>query len=250
MDRRYRTLVAAWFFALAAACFAQDKASIEFEFKVFGVGHDHYDGLYYYNDETFEPLEFHRTHRSARTYKYEGPLTFAIYVKNPAYTAADPQSKPYVKISESTPPVGVKRQLIVFAASPLNRQKNDHQRRFSLYHIDDNQAVFRRNMIVFVNTTGAELYGRVGDSQISLPTGHSSPIRYTSEKSNNKTTIAFALETKQGAKLVMSNDLKIPDNRRVLLILEPPRRPGSLRTGVRMLSESIFPEEEQETALD
>lgn len=249
MDRRYRTLVAGWFFALATSCFAQDMAKTEFQFKVFGVGYDHYEDLYYYSGETFEPLEFHQTHRSVRTYGYKGPLTFGIYVKNPTYMAADPKSKPYIKISESTPPVDSKRQLIVFAASPRNRQASDLQRRFTLYHIDDSPEAFRRNTIIVVNTTGAELYGRVGGSQISLPTGHSEPIRYTSGKSKSTTTIAFALETKQGAKLVMSNDLKIPDNRRVLLILEPPRRPGSLRIAVRILSESIFLEEE-ESALD
>lgn len=249
MGRKYRTLIAGWFFALGASCFAQDMATTEFEFKVFGVGHDHYEDLYYYSGETFEPLEFHRTHRSIRTYEYKGPLTFGIYVKNPAFMVADPKSTPYIKISESTPPANAKRQLIVFAASPLNRHASDLKRRFSLYHIDDSPEAFSRNTIIVVNTTGAELYGRVADSQITLPTGYSDPIRYTSGTSNNTTTIAFALETIQGAKLVMSNDLKIPDNRRVLLILEPPRRPGSLRIAVRMLSESIFLEKE-EAALD
>lgn len=248
MGRRYRTLVIALFFSLGASCFAQEAETTEFEFKVFGVGSDHYEGLYYYTGEVFELLEFHRTHRSIRTYQYKGPLAFSIYVENPSYVATDPLSLPYIKISESAPPTSAKRQLIIFAASPLNRESSDPERRFTLYHIDDSPEAFRRNTIVVINTTRAELYGSVADYRINLPTGHSRPIPYSSSSSSNAATnISFALETKNGAKLVMSNDLKIPNNRRVILILEPPRRPGSLRISVRMLSESIFLEEEDAT---
>jgi hypothetical protein len=235
-------------FLIGASCFSEEAETTEYEFKVFGVGRDHYEGLYYYTGETFELLEFHRTHRSIRTYQYKGPLAFGIHVKNPDYDATDPQSLPYTKISESSPPTRSKRQLIVFAASSLNRESSDPERKFTLYHIDDSPEAFRRNTIIVINTTRAELFGSVADSEISLPTGHSSPIPYTSGNSaSSATNISFALETKSGAKLVMSNDLKLPNNRRVVLILEPPRRPGSLRIAVRMLSESIFLEEENST---
>lgn len=246
MGPRYRFIVAAFIFVLGAPCFSQDGATTEFEFKVFGVGRDGYEGLYYHNGEKFELLDFHRTHRSIRTYEYKGPIAFGIYVKNPDYAAADPQSHPYIKIGESAPPRKTKRQLIVFAASPLNRGSSDPERRFTLYHIDDSPEAFPRNTIIFVNTTKAQLYGRVAGSEMSLPRGHSGAIPYASDSSTSSTTpITFALKTKRGPMLVMSNDLKIPENRRVVLMLEPPRRRGSMRVAVRLLSESIFPEEEE-----
>lgn len=246
MGRRHRTLSAAFIFLFCFSCLGEEAENIEFEFKVFGVGRDHYENLHYYSGEKFESLEFHPTHRSIRTYRYRGPATFGVYVKNPAYVETEPESQPYIKVSESTKISTAKRQLIIFAASHLNRDSTDTERTFRLFHIDDNPEVFARNTIIVVNATAAELLGRVAETKLRLPPGHSSPIPYNLENIDDAiTNIAFALETKNGAKLVMSNNLKIPNNRRVLLVLEPPRRPGSMRIAVRMLSESIFPEEEK-----
>jgi len=235
---------------LAAPCFSQEVATTEFEFKVFGVGRDDFEGLYYHNGETFEPLDFHRTHRSIRTYAYKGPAVFGVYVRNPDHVVTNPQSQPFIKISESLASGRAKRQLIIFAASSLNREVSNPERRFTLYHIDDSPEAFPRNSIIIVNTTGAELYGRLAETQITLPRGYSEAIPYSSGNSGGATKIAFVLRTSEGPRLVMSNDLKIPENRRIVLILEPPRRPGSMRIAVRMLSQSIFPRDEGEETTD
>jgi hypothetical protein len=247
MARRYGTLITAFIFVLCTPGFAQEVATTEFEFKVFGVGHDDYEGLYYRSGKGFTPLEFHRTHRSMDTYTYEGPVSFGIYVKNPSYVPTNPESQPFIKVSESLAPIDAKHQLILFAASPLNRGVEDPDRRFTLFHIDDSPEAFPRNTIIVVNTTGAELHGRVAEARISLPKSYSEAIPYTSKHSSGSTRIAFALETQEGPRLVMSNEMDLAENRRVLLILEPPRRAGSLRLAARMLSQSIFPEDGEGT---
>ena len=242
MDKLLPVIIALLLFTLPIAALPSAQ-QVEFEFKVFGIGNDTFDGLYYFNNGSFETLDFHKTHRSVKTYYYRGPEEFAVYIENPEFDSSNPQSKEYLPIHTNAYGPISNRMLIIFAAAPDNRTVDSTQRRFKLFNVNDDINHFSRNTIVVVNATGARLFGKVSENKITLPVGVSEPINYDNEKGNH-TQIAFALETETGAKLVMSNDVKLSNNRRVLLILEPPRRPSSLRISVRMLSESIFLSEE------
>lgn len=224
---------------------SEKAESISFDFRVFGIGKDNYEGLFYFNGSDFEPLQFHRTHRSVKKYSYRGTLPFGIFVRNPNHDPDEPNSAEFVRIAKSAP-ILAKDQLIVLAADPNNRDSLDVQRRFMLFHLDDSLDTFGRNTIVLLNATGANLFGRVDGKDMSLPMGNSDPIPYKPTSGKSTTRIAFALATKDGARLVMSNDLELSNNRRVIIILEPPRRENSFRVAVRVLSESIFPEEAED----
>lgn len=246
MDKHFRIIVC---LLLAATAFtsAQEEDLLEFEFKVFGVGSDSYEGLFYFNGEEYLPLDFHRTHRSVETYEYKGQTEFLVFVENPDYQESEPNSPKYKPISKVPIASESKRLLIVFSANRNNRSVADTERKFRLFPLNDDRRYFSRNTIIILNTTGANLFGRVAETNIKLPLGASPPISYQ-DNNNTKsdTRIALALETKEGVRLVMSNDVRLSSNRRILLILEPPRRPDSFRITVRKLSESIFPAEEKE----
>ena len=231
-----------------ALCFcalhAQDEKRVSFECRVFGIGKDSYEGLYYFNGTDFNALQFHRTHRSPEKYSCNGTLPLGIFVRNPKFDLNDPESPEFIRVASSDPPQA-REQLIVFAANANNREVADANRSFTLFHINDSLEDFGRNSIVLLNTTGADLFGRIDGQYLSLPTGASNPIPYKSTSSKSATRIAFALATRDGTRLVMSNDLAISDNRRVLIILEPPRRQNSYRVAVRVLSESVFLAEEE-----
>jgi hypothetical protein len=246
MGKRFRIIV---YLLLAATSIApgQEDDLVEFEFKVFGVGSDSYEGLFYYNDGEYLPLDFHRTHRSIKTYEYRGQAELLVYIENPDYQVSSPNSPKYYPISQIPITSESKRLLIVFSANRNNRSVADTGRRFNLYALNDDKNYFSRNTIIILNTTGAGLFGRVAQTNIKLPVGASKPIPYKDTgRGKSETKIALALETKEGARLVMSNDVRLSTNRRILLILEPPRRPGSFRISVRKLSESIFPVEEED----
>lgn len=214
---------------------------IEFEFKVFGVGIDHYKGLYYLDGNEYIPLNFSKAQRSRNTYHYKGPEVFSVFVKNPGYLPTNPDSPEYISITNAPINQTSGNLLIVFAARPKDRSIADTKRQFQLYSLNDTQSYFSRNRIVVLNTTSLKLYGRIGDQKVILPTGATEPIPYDSSK---ETVLTFVIKSNKGPRLVMSNKIKLSENRRVLLVLEAPRRPGSMRLSARMLSESIFPEEE------
>ncbi|MBT61856.1 MAG: hypothetical protein CML13_01420 [Puniceicoccaceae bacterium] len=223
--------------------FSQEKPPqiVDFHFKIFGIGKDNFQGLYYFTDGSPVALKFHKTYRSKNLYHYIGSEFFIIYVKNEQYNPKDPLSNEYIAIDQIQLGSPAKRSLLVFCASEKNRDGIDTERKFNILAIDDSLDHFSRNTIIILNTTSATLTGKVAKTRLSLPTGASDPISYeTSTGSKKGTPIVFALETDNGPKLVMSNDIKLPNDRRILMILEQPRRKGSLRLSARILSESIF----------
>jgi hypothetical protein len=215
---------------------------ISLDFRVFGVGHDDFKELYFHNGKSFEPLNFKRTSRSEKTYSYRGPPTFGIYVKNPSYTQGNENEKPYNEVAtrrlEGEFPTG----LIVLAANPNNRDVATHERSYKVFISDDSRDAFTRNSVIFINVTGVHLYGKVGETNLNLPVGNSAPISYSKYANKDKgIPITFAFKSKNGPRLVLSNDIRLAANRRVVLILEPPRRKNSTRVEIRMLSEAIYP---------
>lgn len=242
MARFYRLIV---FLGIClCALNAQDERTTSFEFRVFGIGKDSYEGLYYFDGTNFAALQFHRTHRSAVRYSFNGTSSFGIYVRNPNFYPDDPAAPEFIRVADSTPSP-TKDQLIVFSANANNREVSVTNRRFTLFHIDDSLENFGRNTILLLNATGANLFGRIGGESLNLPVGTSSPIAFESTSGKSTIRIAFALATQDGTRLVMSNDIAISNNRRSLIILEPPRRQNSYRVAVRVLSESVFPPEEE-----
>lgn len=246
MDKRIRIIIH-FLLVTTSIAFGQEEEMVEFEFKVFGVGNDSYGGLFYFSEGDYTPLNFHRTHRSVKTYKYKGKPEFLVYIENPDYQVSLPKSQRYKPIAQVRISSESKRLLIVFSANRNNRSVVDEERKFTLFPLNDDRGYFSRNTIIILNTTGADLFGRVAQTNIMLPVGASKPIPYNSSgRAKSETKIALALETEQGARLVMSNDVRLSANRRILLILEPPRRPDSFRIAVRKLSESIFPAEQED----
>ena len=224
---------------------AQEPETITTEFKIFGIGKDGFQDLFYNSGTEYHELKFHRTHRSPTTYTYEGHRQFSIFVRNPDFDPEDPLSPAFIAIASHMLKENGGRRLLILAAGRGNRKKAEANRSFRIFEVNDSPDHFARNSIIVLNATGARLFGLVSEQRITLPTGVSEPIAYEgSDGSTGATRIAFALETKAGPKLVMSNDLKLPNNRRILLILQPPRRSNSLRIDVRMLSESMFPVDE------
>ena len=234
--RRYLAILSLF---LASSTIAEENERLSFDFRVFGVGKDSFEGLFYFTGERYEALSFHRTHRSAQKYSYSGKALFQAHVKNMSYDPNDPASIEFLPVA-STLPSSAREQLVVFVAHSKNREVTAINRKFTLFSINDTPQHFERNTVIILNTTGVELFGRIDSEDIRLPPGPSKPVRY-SAKGRSKTRIVFALETQGEVKLVMSNDVNLANNRRYLIILEPPRRKGSFRVAVRVLAESVFP---------
>ena len=221
---------------------------VSLDFRVFGVGHDDFKELYFYNGKAFEALNFKRTSRSEKTYSYRGSSKFGIYIKNPNYEFGNDNEPPYNEVASGGLDEGFSTGLIVLAANPNNRDVASQERSYKVFIIDDSKEAFTRNSVIFINVTGVHLYGKVGETNLNLPIGHSTPISYSEYANKDKgIPITFAFESKKGPRLVLSNDIRLASNRRVVLILEPPKRKNSTRIDIRMLSEAIYPVTDETT---
>jgi len=238
---RFFTALAISLLICSHSALGQNEEIVEFDFRVFGVGKDSYEGLFYFSRGEYLPIAFHRTHRSIETYHYRGPKSLQIFVKNPDYNPTRPSTHPYLPIASVNIGDYSNEMLLIFSAAPDNRDVFTTGRRFRIFPLNDDTSYFSSNTIVVLNATGARLTGRVAQTRIDLPVGLSQPIPYqgigNKEQGN---LIAFAVETATGSKLVMSNEVSLSNNRRILLILEPPRRPGSMRISARKLTQSVF----------
>ncbi len=236
------------FFALAILPLqaAEEMLVTSMNFRVFGVGNDAYADLYYFDGKSYRPLTFHKVSRSVETYPYKGILDFSVFVKNPNYDTTDPSSIAYLKVASTKLTPQIDTGLLIFNAHPENKDSEDPNRRFQIFIIDDSEDYFTRNSIILVNATGANLFGKVGAENLVLPAGVSNPVSYPDSASGKTTKLAFALQTEQGIRLVMSNDIHLSNNRRVVMILLPPKKPNSMRIMTRKLSQSIYANEEAE----
>lgn len=245
MVKYIRTITIALFCCLQITLYSQDSELVNIEFKVFALGRDDFEGIYYLEDEKYTSLKFNRHARSQETYSYSGSRLLQIYTENPEYDPDVLTSQRYYKVAECYLREGVRRGLIVFYAAIDNRKRAVEEQKYELYLVNDSDEAFPQNTIKFLNTTGAYLFGKVGQQQVRLPTGASEPIRYDGFIKNGKSVnIVFAVENEGQAKLVMSNDIDFPPNRKILFILQPPKKKNSYRMHVRMLTESTFRTEE------
>lgn len=243
MVRFITTLIATIVFGASILHSQQAPTTIDFKFRVFGVGSDSFKGLYYFDGDDYRELKFHKSSRSVDTYTYNGLMDFGLFIKNPSYVATNPSSKPYTQIANKKLPENISESLIIIQAHPNTDSSAQIERKFELYFIDDTKSHFTRNSILIVNATGRDLIGRVGKTDSTFPRGIAPPISYPDKARSKTTRLAFALETKQGPRLVMSYDIQLSNNRRTVLVLLPPRDPKSMRISMRKLSQSIYDEE-------
>lgn len=244
MVKHFTTLVLL-FIAMGTQSHAQEpQAEISMDFRVFGVGRDHFEELYFFNGKEIEPLQFARTSRSVLTYRYRGSTELNIYFKNPNYVAGDENNPPYLLATSAQIDPTITQGLVIFAANPTNRDVQAHERTYDLYIINDAPDSFTRNSLLLVNTTGVPLFGKAGSTKLDIKPGAVASVDFNDYAGSDKgIPIGLAFEAKNGPRLVLSNDLRIATNRRVVLILERPKRPNSTRLEIRMLTEAIYPKE-------
>jgi hypothetical protein len=238
MYRIYKYLICSFLICVSAQ--GQEAPNIQIEFKVFGIGKDDYNGLYYKNKLEFIELDFERTRRSSETYAYTGPADLKFYVKNPDHQPADPESLPYIHINSCEVDPSVDYALIMFNADSANREVADLNRKFQTFALNDSPAYFKGNHVTVFNATRVALIGNIDNSLVRITPGISQAIELNASGKGGTSNVAFALETEDGVRLVMSNDFKFSSSQRVILILQPPRKKGSMRLSARMLVDDVY----------
>jgi hypothetical protein len=82
------------------------------------------------------------------------------------------------------------------------------------------------------------LVGKVGKDNMYFDPGVSQPFSLAPYL-NKGIPVAFLVETKEGPKFVFEKELEYANNRRVILLLEAPRRKGSYKIQATNLIEMV-----------
>lgn len=185
------------------------------------------------------------------------PLVFGRQVRSPEQTAAsgetwevgraavDPATGlPIRKIVARTPwPQGVRSALFILVPKPA---PDADGLEFAVLASDDSPAAFPPETLRVINATPANLAGRIGTEQVSLPPGISRNFSTTAflapdENHDPGMPVGLAVRMPTGWVALYDAPLSVSPNTRVLLIVLSPKNPGSTRIQVRAVHQTLPP---------
>lgn len=106
--------------------------------------------------------------------------------------------------------------------------------------MDDSLDAFPQDSVLAFNASGVQLLARMGKENLRIVQGANTPISYE-RFLNKQMEVAFAVETEDGPKMVFENLLEFSDDHRIILMLGPPLRPGSMRMMVYSIPQFLEP---------
>ena len=168
-------------------------------------------------------------------YEYRGPSQLAFFRDLSTPTAADPHNLTRQTIAQVIIPSGLEKGILIFTA---NRVDPGSGREFRVYLINGDPDEFPANSLRVFNATGVRLAGKVGRESLYFEAGPSEAFNL-SPFLEEGIPVAFLVETSQGPRFVYEKNLHYRENRRVILLLEPPRRRGSYKIQVTNLIEVV-----------
>ena len=191
---------------------------IDLSFRVLSVGAGAFDGIHCQPEPgEVEELSFSRFLPSAPL-RYRGPAGI-IFFRLELSPTGEPRRIPVARVEV---PQGVERCLFFF------RKGDDGALPYAIDWIDDSPGAFPLDSMVLLNATGRNLIARVGNEELALPPGSSPAIPFGKIR-NREIPVKLAISTASGAKLAFGNTIDAGSGGRVVLVLEAPRRAGSLR---------------------
>lgn len=228
MRRRRARLLAIFSFCCLSAIMvaqpaAEDVPEVEMEVKVMSIGRGGFDGILLQSRDQEEPLlmRFSRYRRS-EPIRYVGAPDLVFFRLEPS---GDPES-PWRRRAVASFAVDAGRpvrDLLLFFL-PLPEPDADTGMVFQVFGMDDSFEAFPRDTAIIFNATGATLYGQVNRRSHIFGAGASGAFSL-----NRDFNAAFAIETRDGPRLVFENTLEFSEDLRAIVMLRPPRRARSIR---------------------
>ncbi len=222
---------------------SSEEAAIEIEFSAIAVERSYPFPLYFEAPEgVFEEIDLNARRRSSKfTFAGSGPIFFYDEL---------PRTNEETGLLELPDPIAevpmdqlYNEPLFIFWHRP-NRGKDSSS--LQVLVMDDSERGFPFGHFVIVNACGANLVGRIGSTYQRIPSAITEPFSVREMiNRNNRVELAFAVPIRDELELVYSNDLELGRDARTIIVLRPPRRPGSVRITAHSISEvSIEPDSE------
>ena len=182
-----------------------------------------------------QPLKFRKNRRSAALeYRSANPIIFFREVLHPSVEGSPSIER--VPVAQIQVPNGLREALFFFVALPEKDRKGG--REYLIYAMDDSLAAFPVDSMVICNLTGTELIGKIGETAATFQVGASRAYDFGRYKKG--LPVLFAVETKTGLRPVFMNRLKYSENKRVILLFEPPQKVGSLRVVAKRIVQFVL----------
>ncbi len=196
---------------------------VSFEFSTMAVSPFNFEQIFIQAKKDQPPvaLSFNAYHRS-ETIEYEGvPELIFFTLKESEIPDSPPKLTPvasFIINSENYP------EKILFFFHQIENDKNNSTRSFRVLAMNDTLDSFPPGKIIIFNPTDVILQGKVNGQISEFGFGPSKPFPLSTS-----THTAFALETVIGPRIVFEGVFNYSENNRVILMLKPPRRRGSIR---------------------
>lgn len=201
-------------------------------FKTLALSNDDYSGIYVQSKPEEEPvlLSFNRYRRS-KPIEYEGtsPMVFFRIEKT-----GIPET-PFRKVPVASFKLPFDRTpkdlLLIFRP---NKQEKATAPKFSTFGMDDSPEAFPTNTVIFFNATSITFVGIVNKEKSAFPPGPSKTFPM-----EDSLYVAIALHAEDSTRVLFENTFKFQEDRRVLIMLHPPKREGSLRIQCYYVTENM-----------
>lgn len=208
---------------------AQEAPRIDIQFRALQLGDGNYSDLHFQNtDGEVVQLELSRIRRTPN-HRYQGvnPIIFFDEAINP-----EDQTILRVPVASIEIPKGMRSPLLFFEKK---QNVDEDALPYKVHMMDESLSAFPNETFIAFNLTGAKLFGKMNDEDITFKSGPSDPIEFGELKSPR---IALAISTNDGPKMVFTNKLRLRPQERTILMLAPPRRRGSIQILAYTITES------------
>ncbi|MFH1499099.1 MAG: hypothetical protein ABII82_14885 [Verrucomicrobiota bacterium] len=221
---------------------ALSSAAADRVFTVLAAGPGDWTDFGVVDGVKFIPVEPGRRARSAEQRLVSGSaeVVFARRVANPETGLIENQV-----VSRVAWPAGAERALFVLAP----RTTPEGQGIVEALACDDGLEKFPPQSLRVVNATRAVFQGLVGRGQMQIGTGVTAPVKTDDfipaheEAPDPGMPLRLALATDKGVKTLYAVNLSVSPNDRVLLVVAPPAKAGSMRLKVSVVHDVVAPVE-------
>lgn len=223
--------------ALNAEGEAESRTSISFSTLL--LGKDDFEDIRFFQGQNniSAPLEFRLVQRCG-PYTYSGPREMVFVREIPAPTDEEPEAVAYEPVARVNIPKGWDEVLFFFEELAPGEVDKEGKLPFKVHMMDDSLSAFPAGSLVVFNACGVPMAGKVGKERARFAPGPAEAINFSNTR-DSVLTAAFAIETADGQKLVFENRLEFSENYRIILMLAPPRRAGSIRIQVYNIPQFI-----------
>ncbi len=222
---------------LFSAAVAEEPDLIQSDIRFFPIARSPVQDLFYETEPgVFEPVIMRSRVRSD-PHPYEGISLFSLYNRFPS---SDPEQEYIYRRVTSVQLPDSAKEVLIFLLPPTHA-RNPEDNRWIILALNDTAEGFPPGTLKVLNATGVRLDGVVGEQVFSLglEISEAKPFNVITTDRSGSIDIVFALNLGESHEMVYANRLRFNPSMRSILVLRPPRRPGSIQIDSFLIEDSL-----------